>query len=159
MSYHRGNAFLTNVTADNLRTSWRSWEPTIVDPYASLVVNPSTHAKYFNTRNFVVVSLNLKVNFSNTTPIPYSTIAVKLPDRLQVRSGTFFRNQAIVERETHTNERKFSVCNMTVDGETQGGVDGTTYLYLDRIFIQNLGQFISGQTYEIKGQMTFEPST
>ena len=158
MSYHKGNAFLTNVTADNLRTSWRSWEPTIIDPYASLVVNPFTHAKYFNTRNFVVVSLNLKINFSITTPIPYSTISVRLPATLQVRAGTFFRNQGIVERETHTAERKFSVCNITVDGETQGGVDGTTYLYLDRLFIQNLGQFISGQTYEFKGQITFEPS-
>lgn len=159
MAFHKGNGFLTNVIADNLRTAWQSWEPSIMDPYASLVSNPLTHAKYFNTRNFVVVSLNLKINFSNSTPIPYSTIAVRLPDTLQVRSGTFFRNQGIVERETNTAERKFSVCNFTADGETQGGVDGITYLYLDRLFIQNLGQFIAGQTYEFKGQMTFEPST
>ncbi|GEM_PF-5879162 len=158
MAYHKGNCFLTNVTADNLRTSWRSWEPNVIDPYASLVVNPLTHAKYFNTRNFAVVSLNLKINFSNATPIPYSTIAIRLPDTLQVRAGTFFRNQGIIERETNTAERKYSVCNITVDGETQGGIDGTTYLYLNRLFIQNLGQFIAGQTYEFKGQMTFEPS-
>ena len=159
MAYHKGNALLTNVTADDLRTPWRSWEPNVIDPYASLVVNPLTHAKYFNTRNVAVVSLNLKIHFSNATPIPYSTISVRLPDKLQVRAGTFFRNQGIVERETNTVERKFSVCNITVDGETQGGVDGITYLYLDRLFIQNLGQFIAGQTYEFKGQMTFEPST
>lgn len=158
MSYHKGNAFLTNVTADNLRTAWVSWEPTVIDPYASLVVNPMTHAKYFNTRNFVVVSLNFTVNFSTSTPTPYTTISVTLPHTLQVRSDTFFRNQGIIERETNTAERKFSVCNLTADGKTQGGADGATYLYLDRIFIQNLGQFIAGQTYEFKGQMTFEPS-
>lgn len=158
MAYHTGNAFLTNVTADNLRTSWRSWEPTITDPHASLIVDEFTHAKYFNTRNFVVVSLNLKINFKNTTPIPYTTISVLLPHTLQVRSGTCFRNQAIVQRQTNTAEKKFSVCNITVDGQTQGGIDGITYLYLDRLFIQNLGQFIAGQTYDFKGQITFEPS-
>ena len=30
------------------------------------------------------------------------------------------------------------------------------YLFLDRIFVQNLGQYIAGQTYTILGQIVFE---
>jgi hypothetical protein len=44
------------------------------------------------------------------------------------------------------------------DGTSQGGLDNDTFLYLDRIFIQNLGQYIPEQTYTIKGQIVFEPS-
>lgn len=158
MAYHKGNALLTNVTADNLRTKWISWEPAVLDPYASLISKDEAHAKYFNTRNFAVMSLNVRLNFATSTPTPYSIIALTLPATLQIRPDTFFQGQGVIERETNTAERKFSVCNMTVDGKTLGGVDGSTYLYLDRVFIQNLGQFVAGQTYDFIGQMTFEPS-
>lgn len=147
------------MTADNLRTTWSAWEPTLVDPYATLVVSTLTHARYFNTRNLAVASLSLRLHFGAATPAPYTTVAVGLPDALQVRAGTSFQGQAIAERRTDTGERKFSLCNLSVDGATQGGADGTTYLYLDRIFVQNLGQFVAGQTYDVRGQLTFEPSS
>lgn len=158
MAFHRGNAFLTNVTADNLRTEWNSWTPTVNDQFATIVADPLTHARYFNTKNFAVVSLHVTVQFSNTTPSPYSRIAVNLPATLRIKSSTLFKNQCNIERFTGTNERKFSFGIMAVDGTTQGGIDGTTFLYLDRIFIDNFGQYVSGQTYTIRGQIVFEPS-
>ena len=44
------------------------------------------------------------------------------------------------------------------DGTSLGGPDDDTFLYLDRIFVQNLGQYIPDQTYTIRGQIVFEPS-
>tara|TARA_B100001778_G_scaffold332811_1_gene339933 strand:+ start:1418 stop:1894 length:477 start_codon:yes stop_codon:yes gene_type:complete len=157
MAFHRGNAFLTNVTADNLRTEWSDWTPDLNDPYATIVTDPLQHARYFNTRNLVLASVHLKVTFSVGTPIPYTTIAIQLPNNLRVRSSTRFQNEAMIERFTGTAERKFSVGTLIADGETQGGADGSTFLYLDRIFVQNLGQFVAGQTYTIRGQLIFEP--
>lgn len=159
IAFHKGNAFLTNVTADNLRTIWKSWQPSVVDDsYATLIVDSLSHAKYFNTRNFAVVSLNVKLFFNSSTPSPYATVAISLPQSLRIRADSHFRSQCIAERETNTQERKFSISNISVDGKTRGGADNNTYIYLDRIFIQNLGQFVAGQTYEVKGQITFEPS-
>jgi hypothetical protein len=158
MAFHRGNAFLTNATADNLRTSWSAWFPTLNDPYASIVIEPLTHAKFFNTKNMVVLSLHLTVSFKGDTPSPYTTIAVNLPSTLKIRSNTSFKNQCTVERVTGTSERHFAMGMFTADGQTQGGVDGETFLFLDRIFVKNLGQYIAGQSYIIKGQIVFEPS-
>ncbi len=158
MAFHRGNAFLTNVTADNLRTTWTAWNPSLNDQFSSLVVDPLTHARYFNTKNFVVVSLYLTVRFTNSTPSPYTMLGVNLPSTLRIKSNTHFKNQCNIERFTGTNERKFSFGMLIVDGVTQGGIDGDTFIYLDRIFIQNLGQYIPGQTYTIRGQIVFEPS-
>ena len=157
MAFHKGNASLTNVTADNLRTAWNAWFPQTDDVYGLLVADPLTHARYFNTQNFAVVSIHVKVLFSATTPSPYTTIAINLPSTIAVRSGSTFRNQCMIERFTGTSERKFSTGMLLADGETQGGVDGTTFLYLDKIFVQNLGQFVAGQAYTIRGQLVFEP--
>lgn len=158
MAYHKGNAKLVDVTADNLRTPWVAWTVAVDDPYAAIVPDALAHGKYFNTRNLVIVSLYLRVGFGALTPSPYSTLAVLLPEGLRVKAGTAFRAQAMAERTTTTAERKFSACNFYVDGETRGGTDGQTYLYLDRIFVENLGQFVANQTYVLRGQLTFEPS-
>ena len=158
MAFHRGNAFFTNVTADNLRTTWNAWNPSLNDQFSSLVVDPLTHARYFSTKHFVVVSLYLTVRFSNMTPSPYTMLRVNLPPTLRIKSNTHFKNQCNIERFTGTNERKFSFGMMIADGTTQGGIDGETFIYLDGIFIQNLGQYIPGQTYTIRGQLVFEPS-
>mgnify|MGYP001469798604 CR=1 FL=1 len=158
MAFHRGNAFLTNVTADNLRTDWSDWSPTIDDPYATLVADPLQHARYFNTRNLVITSLHLKVTLNVNTPSPYTTIAVRLPANLRIRSDTHFQNDAIIERFTGTAERKFSTAHIIADGKTQGGADGSTFLFLDTLFVRNLGQFVAGQTYTIRGQIVFEPA-
>lgn len=158
MAFHRGNAFLTNVTADNLRTTWNAWTPSLNDQFSSLVFDPLTHARYFNTKNLVVVSLYITVRFANTTPSPYTMLALNLPTTLRVKSNTHFKNQCNIERFTGTNERKFSFGMIIADGTSKGGVDGDTFLYLDRILIQNLGQYIPSQTYTIRGQIVFEPS-
>ena len=158
MAFHRGNAFLTNATAGNLRTTWNAWNPTVLDEYSNLVVDPLTHARYFNTKNFVVVSLHVTVRFNNNTPSPYTLIGLSLPSTLRIKSSRQFKNQCNIERFTGTDERKFSFGMIIADGVTQGGIDADTYLYLDRIFIQNLGQYIPGQTYTIRGQIVFEPS-
>ena len=158
MAFHRGNAYFTRVTADNLRTQWNAWNPSLNDSFSNMVVDPLTHARYFNTKNFVVVSLHITVRFNNTTPSPYTTIALNLPSTLRIKSDTHFKNQCNVERFTGTNERKFSMGMVIADGTTRGGVDGNTFLYLDRLFIQNLGQYIPDQTYTIRGQLVFEPS-
>jgi len=158
MAFHRGNAFLTNVTADNLRTPWTAWNPSLNDNFSNLVIDPLTHARYFNTKNMVIVSLHFTVRFTNTTPSPYTLIAINLPSTLKIKSNTHFKNQCNIERFTGTNERKFSFGMIIADGTSQGGVDDDTFLYLDRIFIQNLGQYIPEQTYTIKGQIVFEPS-
>lgn len=158
MSFHKGNAFLTNVTADNLRTPWKTWYLEVQDAFASQIVDDLTHAKYFDTKNMVIVSLHLTVSMSVSTPSGYTTIGVKLPEDLRVRSGTTFRNQCVIEKMTNTVERKFCSGALVVDGASQGGTDGTTYLYLDRLFIENLGQFIGGQQYVVRGQLVFEPS-
>lgn len=158
MAFHRGNAFLTNVTADNLRTQWTAWNPSINDQFSNIVVDPLTHARYFNTKNLVIVSIYLTVRFSNTTPSPYTMLAINLPSTLRVKSNTYFKNQCNIERFTGTSERKFSFGMIIADGTSQGGLDDDTFLYLDRIFVQNLGQYIPNQTYTIRGQIVFEPS-
>lgn len=158
MAFHTGNAFLTNVTADNLRTTWTAWNPSLNDQFSNLVVDPLTHARYFNIKNLVLVSVYLTVRFTNTTPSPYTMLAINLPSTLRVKSNTFFKNQCNVERFTGTSERKFSFGMIIADGTSQGGIDDNTFLYLDRIFIQNLGQYIPEQTYTIRGQIVFEPS-
>lgn len=158
MAFHRGNAFLTNVTADNLRTSWNAWNPSLDDQFSNIVVDPLTHARYFNTKNLVIVSIYLTVRFSNITPSPYTMLALNLPSTLRVKSNTYFKNQCNIERFTGTNERKFSFGMIIADGTSQGGPDDDTFLYLDKIFVQNLGQYIPNQTYTIKGQIVFEPS-
>ena len=158
MAFHRGNAFLTNVTADNLRTSWTAWNPSLNDQFSNIVVDPLTHARYFNTKNLVVVTLHIKVKFTNITPSPYTSLAINLPATLRVKSNTHFKNQCNIERSTGTNERKFSFGMIIADGTTKGGIDDDTFLYLDRLFIQNLGQYIPDQTYTIRGQIVFEPS-
>lgn len=158
MAFHRGNAFLTNVTADNLRTAWNAWSPSLNDPFATMVADPLTHARYFNTKNLAIVSFHLTVRFSNGTPSPYSVIAVNLPSTLRIKSNTHFRNQCNIERFTGTSERKFSAGVLSADGTTQGGIDGDSFLYLDRIFVKNLGQYVEGQIYTVRGQIVFEPS-
>lgn len=158
MAFHRGNAYLTNVTADNLRTSWISWQAEIDDTYSTAVPNPKAYAKYFNTRNLVIVSFYLTVVFHVNTPVPYTTVGILLPPQLRVRSGTMFHNQVLIERGSTSAERKYSVGTLYVDGETQGGSTNDTYSFLDRIFVRNLGQFVAGQTYTIRGQITFEPA-
>tara|TARA_X000000368_G_C22780660_1_gene601389 strand:- start:6 stop:482 length:477 start_codon:yes stop_codon:yes gene_type:complete len=158
MAFHRGNAFLTNVTADNLRTNWTGWIPDLKDPYASLIENPLQHARFFNTKNFVVASLHLTINFEASTPENYTRLAVGLPITLRIKSNTNFKNSCNIEKNTGTNERKFSFGMIIADGTTTGGVDDDTFLFLDRLFIENLGQFIPGQTYTIRGQIVFEPS-
>jgi hypothetical protein len=158
MAFHRGNAFLTNVTADNLRTTWTAWNPSLNDQYSNIVVDPLTHARFFNTKNLVVVSLHITVRFTNITPSPYTLLAVNLPATLRIKSNTHFKNQCNIERFTGTNERKFSFGMIIADGTTKGGIDDDTFLYLDRLFIQNLGQYIPDQTYTIRGQIVFEPS-
>lgn len=158
MAFHRGNAFLTNVTADNLRTSWTAWNPSLNDEFSNIIVEPLTHARYFNTKNLVIVSIYLTVRFSNLTPSPYTMIAINLPSTLRIKSNTYFKNQCNIERFTGTNERKFSFGMIIADGTSQGGVDNDTFIYLDRIFVQNLGQYIPNQAYTIRGQIVFEPS-
>ena len=158
MAFHRGNAFLTNVTADNLRTTWTAWNPSLNDQFSNLVADPLTHARYFNTKNFVVLSLYITVRFTNITPSPYTMLGINLPSTLRIKSNTQFKNQCNIERFTGTNERKFSFGMIIADGTTQGGIDDETFLYLDRIFVQNLGQYIPEQTYIIRGQIVFEPS-
>jgi hypothetical protein len=158
MAFHRGNAFLTNVTADNLRTTWHGWNPSLNDQFSNLIVEPLTHARYFKTKNFAVISIHITVKFENNTPSPYTMIALNLPLDLRIKSGTLLKNQCNIERFTGTNERKFSFGMIIADGTTQGGIDNTTFLYLDRIFIQNLGLYVPGQTYTIRGQIVFEPS-
>ena len=100
MAFHRGNAFLTNVTADNLRTSWTAWNPSLNDQFSNIVVDPLTHARYFNTKNLVFVSIYITVRFTNTTPSPYTMIAINLPSTLRVKSNTYFKNQCNIERFT-----------------------------------------------------------
>lgn len=158
MAFHRGNAFLTNVTADNLRTTWTAWNPSLNDQFSNIVVDPLTHTRYFNTKNLVIVSMYLTVRFTNTTPSPYTMLAVNLPSTLRIKSNTYFKHQCNIERFTGTSERKFSFGMIIADGTSQGGLDDDTFLYLDRIFIQNLGQYIPEQTYTIRGQIVFEPS-
>jgi hypothetical protein len=158
MAFHRGNAFLTNVTADNLRTSWTAWNPSLNDQFSNIVVDPLTHARYFNTKNLAIVSIYLTVRFSNITPSPYTMLAINLPSTLRVKSNTYFKNQCNIERFTGTSERKFSFGMIIADGTSQGGLDDDTFLYLDRIFVHNLGQYIPNQTYTIRGQIVFEPS-
>ena len=163
MAYHRGNANLTGATADDLRTPWRSWTTSLLDTgdgatHATIVADDFSHAKYFTTRNLIVVSLDLKLTFNAGTPSPYTLIGLVLPADIRVRIGTNFRQQILIERQTQSAERKFSAGSLFVDGKTQGGADGVTYIYLDRLFVENLGQFIAGQTYLVRGQITFEPS-
>ena len=158
MSFHKGNAFLTNVTADNLRTTWTSWTPRVDDENATLVADSLTHARYFSTRNFAVASVYITVLLDGTTPAPYTSIAVLLPPTLRVRSGTTFRNQCMVERFTGSAERKFSLGMLLTDGETRGGAAGEEYVNTDRIIVENLGQFVAGQTYTIRGQIVFQPA-
>ena len=157
MAFHRGNAFLTNVTADNLRTDWSDWSPTIDDPYATLVADPLQHARYFNTRNLVITSLHLKVTLSQhalsvhdncraTTRQSQNTLRHTLPKRCHHRT---------IHWHTRT---KFSTAHIIADGKTQGGADGSTFLFLDTLFVRNLGQFVAGQTYTIRGQIVFEPA-
>ena len=157
MAFHKGNAKFSNVTADDLRTEWRSWSPVVSDEYGSLTITPLTHAKYFNTKNLMIVSLYLDISFAVTTPSPYTMIALKLPDDIRIKTNTMFRNQCMIERITGTAERKFSLGMFIVDGETRGGVDNNTFLNVDRILIENLGQYIAGQSYTIRGQVVFEP--
>lgn len=157
MAFHKGNAKFSNVTADDLRTEWRSWSPVVSDEYGSLTITPLTHAKYFNTKNLMIVSLYLDISFAVTTPSPYTMIALKLPDDIRIKTNTMFRNQCMIERITGTAERKFSLGMLIVDGETRGGVDNNTFLNVDRILIENLGQYIAGQSYTIRGQVVFEP--
>lgn len=158
MAFHRGNAFFSNVTADDLRTTWNAWSPSMNDQFSNLIVDPFTHARYFNTKNFAVVSVHITVQLKNTTPSPYTMMALNLPATLRIKSNTEFQSQCTIERFTGTNERKFSFGMMIADGTTRGGADGATFMHLDRIFIQNLGQYIAGQTYTIRGQIVFEPS-
>tara|TARA_Y100001937_G_scaffold121381_1_gene180053 strand:- start:677 stop:1153 length:477 start_codon:yes stop_codon:yes gene_type:complete len=158
MAFHRGNAFFTNVTADNLRTDWQGWVPSTNDTHSTIIATPLQHARFFNTKNFVVVSLHVTVNFDTSTPENYTKIFIDLPATLRVKSETSFKNSCIIERRTITNERKFSQGMLIADGESKGGVDNETFLFLDRIFVENLGQFVSGQTYDIRGQIVFEPS-
>eukprot|EP00965_Chrysotila_dentata_P071046 2347657-Pleurochrysis_carterae.AAC.1 len=124
MAFHRGNAYLTNVTADDLRTPWTSWELLVEDEHAVAVTDPLQHARYFRTKNMVIVSVYLKVKFGPGTPVPYTTIRVPLPPSVRVRTQAVFQNQVVIERFTGTVERKFSVGSMFVDGET--GAVGTT---------------------------------
>jgi hypothetical protein len=160
MAFHKGNAKFSNVTADDLRTEWRSWSPTLHDDqHAILTVTPLTHAKYFNTKNLMIVSFYIDTTFAVTTPSPYTMIALKLPDDIRIKTNTIFRNQCMIERITGTAERKFSLGMLIVDGETRGGVDNNTFLNVDRIIIQNLGQYIAGQSYTIRGQVVFEPAS
>jgi hypothetical protein len=161
MAYHRGNANLTGATADDLRTPWQSWTTSLLgasSAHTTIVADEFSHAKYFTTRNLIVVSLDLKLTFNAGTPSPHTLTALALPSNVRVRIGTSFRQQILIERQTQSAERKFSIGSIYVDGVTQGGVDGVTYLYLDRLFVENLGQFIAGQTYIVRGQITFEPS-
>ena len=148
MAFHRGNAFFTDVTADDLRTEWTGWYPVVDDEYATLLVDPLTHTRYFNTRNLAIVSVYLTATFSFSTPSPYSRIALLLPETLRLKADTTFRNQGVVERLTSSGERKFSLGLIVADAK-----EGP-----DRIFLDNLGQYIAGQTYTIKGQIVVEPA-
>lgn len=149
---------MSNVTADNLRISWEGWFPSVDDAFATLISTPLTHAKFYNTKHLVVVSLNMTLSFGSNTPSPHSLVSFKLPSNIRIKSGTEFKNQCVVERSTSTNERKFSFGFLIADGLSKGGVDGETFLNLDKIFVSNLGQFIAGQTYTVNGQIVFEPT-
>ena len=157
MAFHRGNAFLSNVTADDLRTEWKAWQIELDDQYATLVPDVMMYSKYFNTRNLIVLSFFQKVTFNSSTPFPYQRIAFTLPDEIKVKRTTYTKSNAIIERFTGTQERKFSNGAILVDGETKGGVDNVSFLHLDKVFVENYGLFIAGQTYIINGQITFEP--
>lgn len=161
MAYHKGNALLTNVVADDLRTAWVEWTPSrplTNDGFVSIDTSSSI-GRYFSTRNLAVLSIEIRLTLATTTPSPYSVAAIALPETLRVRPGTSFRSPATVERETRGAERVYGAASIYVDGVTRGGADGTTFLYLDRMFIQNLSQFLAGQSYVVRGQLIFSPSS
>ena len=158
MSYHKGNAYLANVVAANLRTPWTDFVPAAVDPYATYLPEAGNHNKFFNTRHFAVLSLNVRLTFDATTPDFHGETGIQLPPSLRVKPDTLFSEQCTVERYTGTNERKFAAGYLVADGTERGGADGLVYTAIDRIKVQSFGEFVSGQSYVVRGQLVLQPA-
>ena len=156
MSYHKGNAYLANVTAASLRTTWVNFVTGTLDQYATFTPEPENHNRYFNTRHFVVVSVNARVTFGQDTPDYHNVTSLSLPSSLRVKADTVFHEQCVVERYTGVEERKYALGYLIADGTERGGADGLEYVALDRLKVESFGAYVAGQTYTVRGQIAFQ---
>ena len=152
MAFHRGNAFFSDIVANDCTKQFVDVVPVVLDSrvnhFSIRGGQHNGHFKIFRLQHYAVLSFDFQLSFSTT--VEERVVSLHMPQSIRIASATSASTSLLIEGRSNSNDLKYYMASVTLSSD-----NGTTP---GELRVASTAPYYQDYTYTIRGQVNIQPA-